>query len=110
MRQLTDREKQIEMVARFLMDEYGLNQWSLDFRHMTATLGRTWHIRKHIRLSTYFIATKSYTRMLNTILHEIAHALSPERGHGRTWKRIAESIGAIPRARLSDALFDSEKR
>ncbi len=37
--------------------------------------------------------------MLDTLLHEIAHALAgPEAGHGPAWKAVAVRIGATPRA------------
>lgn len=36
----------------------------------------------------------------NTVLHEIAHMLAPAtEKHGPTWRRIAEALGAIPRAK-----------
>lgn len=91
------------------MDSYGLNDWRLEFRHMTATLGKCFQGRKLIKLSTYFIAVKPASRILNTILHEIAHALTPGHGHDLAWKQKAMELGAIPRARLSDELFNSEK-
>ncbi len=111
MKQLNEREKQIELVARFLMDEYNLHDWKLQFRLMRRCLGKTFSLSKRIKLSTYFINKYPLDRMLNTILHEIAHALdkSNETSHGPTWKRIANEIGAIPRASMSAEKFKAEK-
>ncbi len=110
MRNLTDNEEQVRLVARFLMDEYALNDWNLTFRKMTRTLGQCSHRKKRIQLSTYFISCKPLNRILNTILHEIAHALLPyEAGHGKTWRAMAERIGAIPRARLTDQQFSERQ-
>lgn len=102
MKTLTDREKQIELVARFLMDEHGLQNVWLTFRHMTCTLGQYSKRKNRIQLSTYFIALKSYRIMVNTVLHEIAHALTPGHGHDLIWKQKEKEIGALPKARASD--------
>ena len=108
MKKLNDREQQVAMVARFLMDEHGLTDYGLEFRLMRSTLGKHFRRSKRIKLSTWFINNMPYHRMLNTILHEIAHALAPEgAGHGPDWKREAMRIGAIPKARLSSEQFDA---
>ena len=109
MKNLNDREKQVELVARFLLDEYKLSEYKIEFRWMKNTLGKHFSKSKIITLSTHFINTKGYDRMLNTILHEIAHALTPLHGHDLVWKTMARKVGAIPRASLNDALFQSEK-
>jgi len=100
----TLKEQQIELVARFLMDEYGLNNTSLTFRHMTRTMGQYSKYRNRIQLSTFFINNKSYRIMVNTILHEIAHALTPGHKHDQVWKAKAIEVGALPRATASDEL------
>lgn len=104
MRKLTDREKQIELVARYLMEEHGVSHLNLTFRNMTRTIGQFSARRGRIQLSTYFIARKSYRIMINTILHEIAHALTPSHGHDLVWKQKAAEIGALPRATAGDEL------
>lgn len=111
MKKLNLREKQIELVAKFLLEENNLNDWNVSFRHMTRTLGKCFRFQKRLQFSTYFIANKPYDRMLNTVLHEIAHALTPanEPSHGSYWKQQAQKLGAIPKARLSDTSFQSEK-
>lgn len=104
MKKLNEREEQIEMVARFLMEEYGVGHLSLTFRKMTRTMGQFSPRRRRIQLSTYFIARKSYRIMVNTILHEIAHALTPLHGHDAVWKAKAVEVGALPRATAGDEL------
>lgn len=104
MKRLNEREQQIEMVARFLMEEYGVGHLTLTFRKMTRTMGQFSARRRRIQLSTYFIARKSYRIMVNTILHEIAHALTPTHGHDLVWKQKAAEIGALPRATANDDL------
>jgi predicted SprT family Zn-dependent metalloprotease len=52
--------------------------------------------KKTISISKYYLwgTCTSNERFLNTVLHEIAHALAGfEAGHGPKWKDIARSIG-----------------
>ena len=86
------------------MDEYDLSNTKLTFRKMTRTMGQYSKYRNRIQLSTHFIQTKSYRIMINTILHEIAHALTPGHKHDLVWKRKAEEIGALPRATANDEM------
>lgn len=102
MKQLTEREKQIEFVARFLMEEYNVGHLNLSFRKMTRTMGQFSIRKRRIQLSTYYIKIKSYRIMINTILHEIAHALTPAHGHDLIWKAKAIEVGALPQAITND--------
>lgn len=106
---MNDRETQIYLVARFLMDEYGLDKWNLRLRIMRRSLGRCKPYIQTIVISKYFINTRSYDRLLNTVLHEIAHALTPRHHHDLVWKAKARELGAIPRANMDDAMFLAEK-
>lgn len=48
-----------------------------------------------ITLSTAYIEAGTRESVMETILHEIAHALAgPSAGHGPEWKKIALSIGS----------------
>lgn len=108
----TEKEQQIYMVARFLMDEYGLQNWTLKLWKMSRAYGRTFYGRKLIKLSSSQINRRPYRHSLNTVLHEIAHALSPVRGHGYEWKEMARKVGARAAATTKDSdleIFLSEK-
>lgn len=59
-----------------------------------ARFGNCNHDRKTIELSEWHAAGSRWDRVLNTILHEVAHALCGHgEGHGPRWKRVARSIG-----------------
>ena len=47
-----------------------------------------------ISLSKLFISRATEEEVLNTIRHEIAHALTPGDGHGAAWWKTALSIGS----------------
>ena len=49
-----------------------------------------------IALSKPFIEINEEKVILNTILHEIAHALTPLEGHSSKWREACRRIGAIP--------------
>lgn len=50
-----------------------------------------------IGLSRHLVALNSEEQVRDTILHEIAHALTPnDKGHGWEWKQMCIKIGAKP--------------
>ncbi len=65
-------------------------------------LGDCNYIMKRIRISRHHIAGSSVDLVVDTILHEIAHAIDFENrgrsGHDAEWRRVAVSVGATPRA------------
>lgn len=78
------------------MKEHGVD-YSFKFINAKKTLGNCNHSKKVIGLSKPFIKINNEEIVLNTILHEIAHALCPIReGHGYLWKHTCRKIGAIP--------------
>lgn len=54
----------------------------------------TCHYRsKTIKLQPNFVEWNTDEEIVNTILHEIAHALMPRHGHNKFWRRKAVEIG-----------------
>lgn len=88
------RLEDAEAMARWLMAEHGLEEWSLEFNDSRATFGlcsRPPH--RYIALSRPFIEVNDAAIVRDTILHEIAHALVGE-GHTPAWREMAIRIGA----------------
>jgi predicted SprT family Zn-dependent metalloprotease len=50
----------------------------------------------YFTFSAVLMPLMSEAEMLDTIRHEIAHAQTPEQGHGPAWKLAAMAIGANP--------------
>ncbi len=50
-----------------------------------------------IELSVHFVRLNDLKQIEDTILHEIAHALTPGDHHGAKWKAMCAMVGAIPR-------------
>jgi predicted SprT family Zn-dependent metalloprotease len=88
-----------EQLARQKMQEHGLfaRGWSFEWCQDKTTFGWCLNSQKVIKLSQPLVLLNGEEEVLDTILHEIAHALAPAKEHhGRVWQAIARSIGARP--------------
>ena len=80
-----------------LMGEHGLQGWKFRWDDGRRTFGRCWHSKKEISLSQRLTKLNSRDKVIETILHEIAHAHAGHAaGHGPTWRAAAVRIGARP--------------
>ena len=89
-----------EKVAKEKMAEHGLIEtgWSFGFDRAKRRFGVTKFKTKQITLSTSLTELNSEKEVIDTILHEIAHALvGPRHGHNRVWQYKAVSIGCSGR-------------
>jgi predicted SprT family Zn-dependent metalloprotease len=78
------------------MNDYGLiaEGWTFKFDRAKRRFGCCHHSTKTISLSEPLVELNEPYRVINTILHEIAHALvGTENGHNAVWKAKAVSIG-----------------
>ena len=91
-------------LARELMDEHGLQDWSFEFSSARRRLGECREREKLIRVAIHHAVAGDPRGIRDTILHEIAHALAGAKsGHGPAWKAIARRIGATPKARAEES-------
>ena len=79
-----------------LLRQHGLHGWSFRFDHARRRFGACRYKQKTITLSRYLTFLNCEAQVRDTILHEIAHALTPGDGHGAKWKRKCREIGANP--------------
>lgn len=89
----------LDMMARDLMLHHGLTQqgWTIGWNERRATMGLCRGYKHIIEFSRPITLLNTEDQMLDTVLHEIAHALAgPQAGHSRIWKLCAQSIGARP--------------
>ena len=88
-----------KQLANQLMHQHGIIQqgWRLciDMK-AKRRLGQCRYSRKEIGLSYHYVILNGEGLVRDTILHEIAHALTPGSGHGYAWKRKCVEIGAKP--------------
>ena len=89
----------LEMMAKDCLFHHGLAQqgWTVVWNNRKRSMGRCNYRTKAIELSRPVAILNNEDEMLDTVLHEIAHALAGyEASHNRTWKICAMSIGARP--------------
>lgn len=73
--------------------------WKLKFsKQMKRSFGSCNFRKKEIKVSEFSIETglSDLNEALDTVRHEIAHALTPGCGHNERWQAVAYSIGAKP--------------
>lgn len=91
--------KQLTETAAQQLAEHGLTGWAFELSGAKRRLGVCKYRKKRIEISEYYARNNPAEAVLDTLLHEIAHALAgPEAKHGPAWKAVAIRIGATPRA------------
>jgi predicted SprT family Zn-dependent metalloprotease len=101
-----EQQRSAEMELRKLEEavaeqftRHGLVGWTFRLADTKRRLGVCKHRTKRIEISEYYATHNRDEAVLDTLLHEVAHALAgPKAGHGPVWKEIAIRIGATPRA------------
>jgi predicted SprT family Zn-dependent metalloprotease len=87
--------------ARVLMGQNGLfdQGWQFQFDRAVRRMGCCHHRQKLITLSPHAVELNVEQEVIDTILHEIAHALVGRgHGHDRVWKKMARRLGCTPKA------------
>ena len=94
-----------QQMARELMNQHGLSEWSFRFDRARRRAGSCVHSRKEITLSGPLTTLYDAPTVRGVILHEIAHALvGAGQGHGARWREAARALGAPDSATLPGAL------
>ena len=96
--------REVEQIAQQELQKHGLHDWTFGWAQTRRRLGVCKFRAKRIEIAEYYAAQNSREKVLDTLMHEIAHALAgPKAGHGPKWKAIAVQLGARP------AAYDSEE-
>ena len=93
-----------QFLAIFNLSKHGLLEhgWRFNWHNKKVSLGTCSYNKKRIYLAEWYVELNDKDEVMDTILHEIAHALayhrhgSAGRGHGKIWKSICREIGAKP--------------
>jgi len=99
-----------QQLALSLLHLHGLSDWHFRFDHARRRFGSCRAGRKLITLSRSLVILNDESEVRDTLLHEIAHALSPGDGHGRLWRAACRRIGARPVRCYSDDAVVSPPR
>lgn len=87
----------IYRIASEELHKHGLDLkgWKFEFDRAKRRLGCCNFTKKTITVSRYSAIEHSIDKVIDTVLHEIAHALvGPENNHNHIWKVKAREIGA----------------
>jgi predicted SprT family Zn-dependent metalloprotease len=101
----TQKEKDAISMLRKSLKEYKLNEWKPALTGRGKKFAaRTVYTKKTIEFSTKWLAVPATTEkeIKETILHEIAHALTPGAGHGQLWKDTYKRIGGTGKNNLAN--------
>lgn len=73
--------------------------WGFQWDHRKSSYGQCNHRMRVITLSLPLTEACTFEECMDTILHEVAHAIAgPGANHGPVWRSIAIRLGAAPRA------------
>jgi len=99
----------VESFAWNSLQECGLDDWSFAWNNRKKSLGICDYATRTISVSEFnFGRLKDKRKVLDTVLHEIAHALTPGDGHGNRWKQTCVTVGAIPQRCYSSDLMEQK--
>ena len=92
--------KELETIASQEMLEARLaHGWTFVLAATQRRLGVCKYRTKRIEIAEYYARNSPQVTVLDTLLHEIAHAIAgPAAKHGPAWKAVAIRLGATPRA------------
>ena len=83
--------------AAVLLKKHNLLDWSVELRPHTGFRLGGCHYRLHlIALNTFYVANNSEEMVVDTLLHQVAHALTPGHQHDVVWKAMAIQLGCRP--------------
>ena len=84
-----------QTLAKQLIKEHGLDKhgWIFQYDNARRRFGCCKYRSRIITLSRHLTELNDEYKVRDTILHEIAHALTPGHGHDRVWRAKAISIG-----------------
>ena len=91
--------RQLEQFANNTLRKYDLTAegWSFRWDRARRRFGSCDYGRKQITLSVHMARINTLAQCMDTVLHEVAHAIAGQSaGHGPKWKQACEMVGAQP--------------
>lgn len=80
--------------------------WSFGWIKTKRSYGQCDYKLKQIALSSILTQHRTEHGVTQTLLHEVAHALTPGHGHDAVWRRVARQLGVERPRSSTNADFD----
>lgn len=96
---MTHHLRQIEHFAKETLARYQLADegWTFRWDRARRRFGSCDYGRKQITLSVHLAKINTIAQCIDTVLHEVAHAIAGQKaGHGPEWKAACVRVGATP--------------
>ena len=95
---MLNNKMELEAFAWAMIEKHDLyEEWTFRWNNRKNSFGLCNYTKKTIELSNYMVdCGESVESMKRTVLHEIAHALTPGTGHGPEWKAQMRAFGLEP--------------
>ena len=98
--------KEIFLMARDLMSKHSeLDLWRFSFENYKKSFGRCNYTTRTISISSYLCDSMTDIAVKDTLIHEIAHALTRGHGHDYVWRRKCAELGGVPERTASLSKF-----
>lgn len=89
-------------IARTELRAHGLNEWTFAWSRASKTFGLCNYTTKTIHMSARLVELNAEAECLNTLTHELAHALvGHAHGHDSVWASKHRELGGDGRARYT---------
>lgn len=76
--------------------------WKFTTNRRKRALGICNYTKKTIEISEHYLAVNTADQILDTITHELAHAIAgSEANHGAQWKRVHKALGGSGKAKAT---------
>ena len=92
----------LQSKAKEIFAKNNLSEWKLTFGNRRV-FGYCSPSQKIICLNQHYAKTGDESHVIETLLHEVAHALTPGQGHNAVWRAVAKRLGCDPKATCADS-------
>lgn len=81
-------------VANIIISKHTeLRYWTVTLNNRKRSFGVCSYVKRSIQLSTHLVPFMTDEAIVNTIIHEIAHALCPGHSHDNVWRNKCIELG-----------------
>jgi predicted SprT family Zn-dependent metalloprotease len=88
---------EVTILAEGLLRQHGLHDWTFQLNKNKRRLGVCRQHLRRIELSQYYVERNPPEHILDTLIHEIAHAIvGVQHGHDQVWKDMCLELGCAP--------------